>query len=344
MVGVVEEIRQSSKLLRDLAARSNGHSCRTPIVANHLVVVLLCMSKTLKDITSYYDDKTISRENRWKKMYHEMLKEAGGLPLPHRFLLYNNFLALLLYLLTRDRRFDPEKFEQLRNKILDLRRKQGIPDPVPDPVQAIAPAAVVVTTSVPTEQLVQRPPAGTIVVPTPPAPTLHWCSRAFSRPLSSYTDTGLDERMEITAPMVSGLDPYKPKGKVLMRRSFDNDRFCVKFILAGNDEPFVVLRVYKHGGPLVTWQAHNALLASREGNAVSLRRWSESNKRWKEWARFAFVHWEGELASLLVMAKQSIADDPAVRRRACPLLHSLHCSQSAEPPRCECGHNRIFPG
>ncbi|KAJ4394277.1 hypothetical protein N0V93_003494 [Gnomoniopsis smithogilvyi] len=296
MVGVIEEIRQSSKLLRDLAAR-NGHYSRTSTVATHLKVVLLDMSKTLQDITSYYQDKTISREDRWKKMYHELLKEAGGLPLPHRFLLYNNFLALLIPLLTRDPRFDPNRFDQLRNKLLDLRRKQDIPEPAPDPVPATipatTPAAVVVTTPVPADQLVQRPPAGAVVKPAGPiTPISHWCLRVFSRPLSFHTDMGLDERMEITAPLVSGLDPYRPKGKVLMRRSFDNDRFCVKFIEIGNGEPFVVLRMYKNGGSLVTWQPHSMLLAHRESNAVALRRWSESSNGWKEWARLAFVHWE----------------------------------------------------
>lgn len=298
MSGVIAEIRQSSKILRDLATRSHSHSPRAPIVAYHLNIVLPCMSKTLRDITSYYEDKTVSRENRWKKMYHDMLKEAGGQPLPNRFLLYNNFLTLLLQLLTRDKSFEPALLEKLRHRILDLRQKRDISDPV----QASSPAAVVVTASAPTaptDQLIQRPAIGAVAVPVSLAPVPHWCTRVFNRPLASHTDTGLEERMEIYAPLVSGLDPYRPKGKVLMRRSFDNDRFCVKFIQTGDDEPFVVLRVYKNGGALVTWQAHSTLLASREGNAVALRRWSESSGIWKDWARFAFVHWEGEPASVV---------------------------------------------
>lgn len=262
-----------------------------PIVADQLNIALPCMSKTLRDITSYYDDKTISRENRWKKMYHEMLKEAGGQPLPHRFLLYNNFLTLLLQLLIRDKNFDPVLLEKLRNRIVDLRHKREIPDPT----QVVQPAAVVVTAPAPADQLIQRPVAGAVAVPVSLAPVPHWCTRVFNRPLSSHTDTGLEERMEVYAPLIPGTDPYLPKGKVLMRRSFDNDRFCVKFIQAG-DEPFVVLRMYKSGGVLVTWHAHSVLLASREGNAVALRRWSESSGIWKDWARFAFIHWEGEPA------------------------------------------------
>lgn len=292
MSGVTAEIRQSSKILRDLAARSHSHSSRMPIVADQLKIALPCMSKTLQDITSYYEDKTISRENRWKKMYHEMLKEAGGQPLPNRFLLYNNFLTLLLQLLIRDKNFDPALLEKLRNRILDLRHKREIPVPA----QVVLPAAVVVTAPAQADQLIQRPTAGAVTVPVSLAPIPHWCTRVFNRPLSSHTDTGLEERMEVYAPLMPGLETYLPKGKVLMRRSFDNDRFCVKFIQAGNDEPFVVLRMYKSGGALVTWQAHSALLASREGNAVALRRWSESSGIWKDWARFAFIHWEGEPA------------------------------------------------
>lgn len=286
MIGVTEEIRQSAKLLRDLAAFSHEHRSRTPIAANHLNILLPCMSKTLRDITSHYEDKTISRENRWKKMYQGMLKEAGGLSLPQRFVLYNHFLILLIYLLTRDKRLDPALLEQLRNKILDLRRKREIPDPV----QTIAPAATIITA--PADQLVQRPPAGAIANA---AHYSHWCSRVFSRPLSSHTDTGLDEHLEFSLPMVSGLDPNRPRGKMLMRRAFDNNRICAKFILAGNEEePFVELRMYENGGSLVAWRAHNDLFASREGNTVVLRRWSQSRGDLKEWARFSFVYWEGE--------------------------------------------------
>lgn len=290
MFGVTAEIRQSSKILRDLAARSHGHSSRMPIVADQLKIALPCMSKTLRDITSYYEDKTISRENRWKKMYHDMLKEGGGQPLPMRFLLYNNFFTLLLQLLTRDKNFNPALLEKLRNRIIDLRHKREIPDSA----QVVPPAAVVVTTPAPADQLPQRPVAGAIAVPVSLTPIPHWCTRVFNRPLSSHTDTGLEERMEVYAQSMPGLETYLPKGEVLMRRSFDNDRFCVKFIQAGDDEPFVVLRMYKSGGALLTWQAHSALLASREGNAVALRRWSESSGIWKDWARFAFVYWEGE--------------------------------------------------
>jgi hypothetical protein len=101
LVGLTEEIRGSSKLLRDLADRSQLHMARIPIVLNYLNVVLPCLCRSLRDITAHYEDKNLSREIRWRKMYHKMTEEAGGLPLPQRFVLYNHFLSLLKLLLTR---------------------------------------------------------------------------------------------------------------------------------------------------------------------------------------------------------------------------------------------------
>jgi hypothetical protein len=88
-------------LLRDLADRSQVHIARVPVVLDYLNIVLPCLSKTLRDIQTYIDDKTLSRETRWRKMYSKMTEEAGGLPLAQRFGLYNQFLIMLKYLLTR---------------------------------------------------------------------------------------------------------------------------------------------------------------------------------------------------------------------------------------------------
>jgi len=98
---LVEEIRTSSRLLRELADRSQVHRSRVPVVLDHLNVLLPCLQRTLRDITGYYEDKTLSRETRWRKMYNKMTDEAAGLPLSQRFVLYNHFLALLKQLLTR---------------------------------------------------------------------------------------------------------------------------------------------------------------------------------------------------------------------------------------------------
>jgi hypothetical protein len=77
------------------------HITRVPVVLDYLNVVLPCLSRSLRDIQTHIDDKTLSREIRWRKLYNKMTEEAGGLPLPQRFVLYNHFLTMLKYLLTR---------------------------------------------------------------------------------------------------------------------------------------------------------------------------------------------------------------------------------------------------
>lgn len=101
ITSVAEEIRTTSRLLRELASRAQVHRTRVPIVLDHLNVLLPCLQRTLRDITAYYEDKTLSREIRWRTMYSKMTEEAAGLPLSQRFVLYNHFLALLEQLLTR---------------------------------------------------------------------------------------------------------------------------------------------------------------------------------------------------------------------------------------------------
>lgn len=137
MVALTEEIRRSSQLLRELADHSRMHGSRAVMVVNHLNVILPCLSRTLRDITSHYEDKAVSRETRWRKMYHDMLKEAGGLSLPQRFMMYNHFLTLLLFLLIQDKNYDQGQLEFVRAKILDLRKRRNIPDPVQTPIALV---------------------------------------------------------------------------------------------------------------------------------------------------------------------------------------------------------------
>jgi len=101
MTALIEEIKTSGCILRDLADKSQVHYQRVPIVMHYLDVVLPCLSKSLRDITEYIDDRTSSKEIRWRKMYNKMTEEGGGIPLPQRFVLYNHYLRLLHQLLTR---------------------------------------------------------------------------------------------------------------------------------------------------------------------------------------------------------------------------------------------------
>ena len=101
MLAVSEEVRASGRLLRDIAGCSQAHPDRAPIALNYLDIILPCLVRSLKDMASYYEDKTLPREIRWRKMYNNMTEEAGGLQLPQRFMLYNHFLTLLKQLLIR---------------------------------------------------------------------------------------------------------------------------------------------------------------------------------------------------------------------------------------------------
>jgi hypothetical protein len=98
---LMEEIRISGQWLRELAEYSNVHFSRVPVVLDYLEIILPCLSRSLRDITSYYEDRTLTKENRWRKMYHSMTQEADGLSLPQRFMLYNQFLSMLRELLLR---------------------------------------------------------------------------------------------------------------------------------------------------------------------------------------------------------------------------------------------------
>jgi len=101
MTALADEVRTSGHLLRDLVDRSQVHASRVPVVLSYLNVLLPCLSRSLRDMSSYYEDKALSKEMRWRTMYHKMTDEASGLPLPQRFTMYNHFLALLGQLLAR---------------------------------------------------------------------------------------------------------------------------------------------------------------------------------------------------------------------------------------------------
>ncbi|KAI9171298.1 hypothetical protein HJFPF1_00780 [Paramyrothecium foliicola] len=129
----IEELRTTTRILRELADLSQVHQDRVPVVLNHLNIILPSLSRSLRDITSHYEDTKLSKQNRWRKMYHVLTKEAGGLLLPQRFLLYNQFLNSLKELLARSPNFELNQLESMRLQITRLRDAQAIPPP-PVPV------------------------------------------------------------------------------------------------------------------------------------------------------------------------------------------------------------------
>jgi len=151
MAAVSEQVRGSARLLRDLADRSQIHRSRVPVVLNYLNVLLPCLCRSLRDMHGFYEEKTLTKEIRWRTMYHKMTEEAAGLPLPQRFMLYNHFLTLLGQLLTRcdhkwciptadgrradayrrNPNFDMNALEASQGLILQLREKRGIGESTP---------------------------------------------------------------------------------------------------------------------------------------------------------------------------------------------------------------------
>ncbi len=101
MTGVIEEIFNTSRLLRDLAEQAQIHVFQLPPVYDYLNVILPCLCRTLRDIMSFYEDKSMNKEHRWRTMYHKLGNELPGTTLPARIIMYNQFLRLLQDLLTR---------------------------------------------------------------------------------------------------------------------------------------------------------------------------------------------------------------------------------------------------
>jgi hypothetical protein len=139
---VIEQLQLTSHLLRGLADKSQVYLPH--VMIDYLNVILPCLSRTLRDIMSYYEDKSMNKEYRWRTMYHNMSKELQGTTLPARFVMYNQFLGLLDFMLTRyvpqvnhacqslipspsrDPNFDVNAMEALRTRILQLREARHI--------------------------------------------------------------------------------------------------------------------------------------------------------------------------------------------------------------------------
>lgn len=275
MILIVDEIWRSGRILRELADRGHVHMSRVAIVANHLNVVLPCLSKSLRDIAGYYDDKAFTRELRWRKMYHEMKKEAD-MELLQRFQLYNRFLSLLVGLLSRESAQDRVQIDVLRARIMALRERQGLPAPTQSPAAAAAAAEMAV---VPLAR--ERP---------------HWAEHVFAHPPSSHTDMDEPLRSEARGPFVPAGSAGLPEAaKLLLRRSFGGGRLVLMVILStANGAPYLVLREHARGGHLFSYRGIHEICVHQAGNSLRLKRWSQSRQCPTLWAVLSFVTWEGK--------------------------------------------------
>ncbi|EEY20063.1 conserved hypothetical protein [Verticillium alfalfae VaMs.102] len=167
MMAVIEEIRGCARILRDLADRGHVHIFRVPMTLNYLNLVLPCLSRTLRDMTMYYEDKTVRKEIRWRRMYNKMKDEVEGLPLPQRFVVYNHFLTMVRRLLTQSKNFDFDALDVLNNRIMRFRELRGILPPANQAGPVVRREVMALT------------------IPVAQEPNGHWAEQIFSIPLSS---------------------------------------------------------------------------------------------------------------------------------------------------------------
>ncbi|KAL8414666.1 hypothetical protein RB594_005759 [Gaeumannomyces avenae] len=272
---LTDEIRTTCRLLRELTDRIQVHIDRLPVVLNYLNVFLGCLARSLLDIAKFYDNKTISRETRWRKMYHDMSAE-GGIPLPQRFLMYNHFLSLLVQLITRSPHFDINTLDAIQDRINKLREERGIPPP-PVPVgPAVNPQALM--------QVARRERSD------------HWATEIFSRPLPSRTAISGKPKASMThGPFANPGEVMRipSNSKELFRRLFDNNNITVSvYINPFNKTPFMVVSHYQHGQSLFSTKGIHELCIKRSNGRLVLKRWSESAQTGKPWLELAFLTWE----------------------------------------------------
>lgn len=101
MAVIIDEMHWTAAFLRELADYSQIHQDRIPIVLNHLNILLPCLVRTLVDIQRYVENRSLSRKDRWRAMYHDMKDEADGIDLAARFRIYKYFLTSLRDVLIR---------------------------------------------------------------------------------------------------------------------------------------------------------------------------------------------------------------------------------------------------
>ncbi|EXL50108.1 hypothetical protein FOCG_10194 [Fusarium oxysporum f. sp. radicis-lycopersici 26381] len=271
----MEEVSISGQLLRELAEYSKVHFSRVPVVLDYLEILLPCLSRSLRDITTYYEDRTLTKENRWRKMYHSMTQEAGGLSLPQRFVLYNRFLSLLQELLLRSPNFDFNTMECTRLQLMQLREARGIPPPPIRLNSTIRPDSVLDDDS------------GI-------ATNIHWAEKIFSLPLPSRTPLKHQQSSKAYGPHAPWSQARMPSdARILFIRSFNERQITLIVYQSGRDRcPYFLLRTFHMGTPWFSLRGAHELCVERNGSSLQFWRWSSSEQCPKIWANLCFMTWE----------------------------------------------------
>ncbi|KAI1170753.1 hypothetical protein F4777DRAFT_594627 [Nemania sp. FL0916] len=272
LTAVIDQLQFTSRLLRDLADKSQVHLSQVPVMIDYLNVILPCLCRTLRDIMSYYEDKSMAKEYRWRTMYHSMTNELPGTTLPARFVMYNQFLGLLNCMLTRDPNFDVNAMEALRLRILQLREARKI-DP-PSPIRT---------------DLARRDTALDF-----------WkqeTATIFTQPLPSRREFRKRGRSEAFGPLdrMGHVNPFPDDVKILVKRTFENDRISIIIFLRQSDlAPFILVRMRTASGePWFCIRDVEELSIEREtSSTLHLSYWNSMERRRKPWASLSFLTWE----------------------------------------------------
>ncbi|RGP65311.1 hypothetical protein FLONG3_9287 [Fusarium longipes] len=271
----IEEIRASAQLLFELPEYCKVHFSRVPIVLDYLEILLPCLSRSLRDITTFYEDRSLTKENRWRKMYHSMTEEAGGLSLPQRFILYNRFLTLLRELLTRSVSFDFNAMETTRIQLMELREARNIPPP---PIRLNS-----------TSQLdsVLDDDSSTIA-------NIHWSEKIFSLPLPSRTALKHQQPSKAWGPLVPWDQIQMPNdARILFMRSFNDRQITLVVYETARDKcPYFLLRTFHMGTPWFSLRGAHELCVERNGSCLQFWRWSAREQCTTKWASLCFLTWE----------------------------------------------------
>jgi len=271
---IIDDIRLTACSLRELADLSQVHQDRIPVVLNHLNILLPCLSRTLRDITSYYEDTTMTKINRWRNMYHCMKDEGDGMTLGGRFMLYSYFLGSLRDVLLRSPNFDLNGLETARVKVMQLRENRNIPPP---------PAQV-------------GPRMRSTIFAFENDPDIHWAQQIFSMPLPSRTALKNQIQSIATGPHEQwGYLKIPEESRILFRRPFNDDKICVIAYESGHDMcPYLLLRVInpETGSAWFSLRGTQELCIDRDGCVLRFKRWSSMSACSKLWAALSFQTWE----------------------------------------------------
>ncbi|KAI1435072.1 hypothetical protein GGR50DRAFT_353794 [Xylaria sp. CBS 124048] len=277
LTAVIDQLQITSQLLRDLADKSMIHLSQVPVTIDYLNVILPCLCRTLRDIMEYYEDRRLNKEYRWRTMYHNMSKELPGTTLPARFVMYNQFLSLLNFMLTRNPNFDMNAMEALRQRILELREVRKIDPPSPIRTDSARKSTVLDYWQQETDS--------------------HWAEAIFTQPTPTRRVFRKRGKSDAFGPRdrMGLVNPFPGDVKILVKQTFENDRLSIIIFLRQTDlVPFILIRTrIESVEPMVSIYPIDHVMIERESPSVLHLSYVNYVERYrKSWATLSFITWE----------------------------------------------------